>query len=331
MSASETIQAVEGDHFDTVYYHPETKELGGTFKNGFRNLYQGNHRFTYTGELGVGIFDALVSKNIGSEQELARAAGFDKNDEFDKLAQIQELTATEQKVATSQGNLPFRLGEKSVLQMSYLGLSAGELTLEVSRLIKIRGKLALELRVQLKSSESFKLFRINDVITTYVELGSWQPLAMSVIYDETTRYGSLYMLSELNGKARYWENAVERGGRRTNKKSESNFIENSQLAGSALFFLRTLPLSLGQEKSFNLADHEHLLKVNLRTSKDEVLLLPVGTRPTTLLELNVKPNESHKKPVSIKLWLLKDPSRQIVKISVDLKVGAFEALAKELL
>ncbi len=326
LTNDQLIAAVSNDHIESVYYHADTKELGGIIKKEFRPQYEGNKRFTFTGDLGVGVFEQIMSKNLGGGTDIGRGAGLDKNVEFDALAQIRPRTES-QKVFVKDSF--FRVGEKAVLQLKFMGLPAGHLIFETLGTVDFQNRLAYELRISIKSAEGFKFYRINDTITTYIDVETLELRGMAIVYDESSRYGSLFML--VNGdQARYWENAVEKNGKRRKADYQQSINRGAQMPIMALSKIRQIAKGSSSNSTFTVTDRDNIVDIALKGIRDEVIDLSIGKKTATLYELTATKRDSQTEPMKVQMWLLPEHRNQIGKVEATLKLGKVAAELKEL-
>lgn len=322
------VEALRSDEIESVVFHEETSTIDGTFKAPFAGKY-GHRRFTYTGQLGSGIYEQIIDKNLSASPSLGAAAGLDKNPEFEKAAQIEDVAGDGAALAGS----PFRSGEKAVYALEFLGIEAGELAFEARGVKRVKGEAALEYVIKAKSRPGFKVYTLNDTATVFLSLKDFRPLAASVIFEEKNRYGSLYQLFDYPGsKISEWQNYVESRRGRLKAQDEIRMRENHESPFGVIFQLRRQRLKVGESKELVIQDHERTTIIRVKPVRRETLAMAAGDKASIVTEIEIEFDDPNKKNDGAKatVWLSDDSRQFILKIEVALKLGTISAQLKAL-
>ncbi len=219
---------------------------------------------------------------------------------------------------------PFVVGEKTRIEVSYLNMTAGHVTLETKGVAKVNGRLSYHFRGTVKSRKLFSfVYSVDDVADTYVDIENLRPysLVFRVIETKKTKNSKTYFdWSKM--KATYWSRKTKKGRKPQEKKKVWNILEGSQNFVSALFYLRTIDFSKNKKFSFPLADEGKSIILKGKVIKKERLKTDVGSFDAWLVQPEFQIDGSLAPVGSIKIWLKADKSQQIVKIATKLKFGS---------
>ncbi len=324
LTNDELIEALTGNEIETVTFHKETDTIDGEFKASFREKWK-NRRFTYTGKLSSGLYEQIIDKNLSTNPNLGAAAGFDKNAEFDLAIGLEDFASGVLKSTT------FRPGERQVLSLKFMGIEAGELAIETSSVKKLNGTPVAEFTIRAKSRPGFKIFTLNDVATTYMDLETFRPLAGKILFEESKRYGSLFVLYDWKSRrATQWENYVESRGGRKKSKEEFAITDGVQTPFSALFHLRAQRYALGERQRFVIQEKLKNIEVRLNPLRKEDIATALGFRKALVLEMEIIDPGKNAEPSRALVWLSDDERQFILRLQLELQVGKITAEIKEL-
>lgn len=318
------VAALKNDEIAEVNFYQETETLDGKFKPQFEGKWK-HRRFTYTGKLGAGLYEQIIDKNLSTNPNLGAAAGFDKNPEFEAQAQI----------ATSHDLLqsgPFRVGEREVLTVDFMGLEAGELAITAAGLKTVQGIKTLELSLNVKSRPGFKVYTLNDTATVWLREDNSKTVAAKILFEEANRYGSLYdLMNQKSGQITEWQNYVEKS-RGRHKSNETFALQpDAQSPFSAIFALRSHRMRVGESFEFFVQDHNKRISISTKAIRQDLVQTPLGPKASILLECRVRDLSKTGDPGTLaQIWVSDDERQFIIKIQVDLKFGKINAILKEL-
>jgi len=197
-----------------------------------------------------------VSKKIMKKVEKPNVPTETKAIEKEELPAVEKEKPKEKIVTDVLKENPFVVGEKTKIEVSYLNMIAGYLTLETKGVAKVNGRLSYHFRGSIKSRKLFSfIYSVDDVADTYVDVENLRPysLVFKVIETKKTKNSKTYFdWSKM--KATYWSKKTKKGRKPKEKKKVWDILEGSQNFVSALFYLRTIDFSANKEFSFPMAD-----------------------------------------------------------------------------
>jgi len=217
---------------------------------------------------------------------------------------------------------PFGPGEKMHFVLKYGVIPAGEATLEVHAMDKIKGVDAYHFVVTARSNAFIDLFfKVRDRIDSYA--------------DVEMNHSLYYRKKQHEGKTRRditvdfdWEEKKSTYVNFNTTPKVINLIPGSFDPLSVFYFARLLNLETEKEFVRPVTDGEKNLIGSLRVLGSENVRVEAGTFKTLLLEPDLKNVEgvfSKKQRAKIKLWVTDDERRMLVKMSSKAMVGSFVA------
>ena len=220
---------------------------------------------------------------------------------------------------------PFRVGETVVLDVKYLGLTAGFLTMRVDPFGIVNGKKSYGFVTSIQSYPAFSkmIYEVNDKAVTWMNFDTMTPEVFSLHVRESgqLKEGQAWF-DQQNNKATYWEKKVTKKSGEESKKKEWDILPYSQNVFSAVYYMRLFPWEIGKEYSFRVADQEDNLVFKGKAVRKETL----ETENNGLLKtIVVKPEFEVKgifKPVGdIYFWLTDDDRKLVVRIEAKIAIG----------
>ncbi len=226
---------------------------------------------------------------------------------------------------------PMWLGEQHVFSITYFGMAAGELTLDVLPYKMLNSRKAYHIRATAVSSTVFSLFyRLNDTVETFMDYEGLFSHRFHLVLDETKQTrDSLELNDSERGETYYWNrwNHVERG--LTESKEFKPMTPFSQDSLSALMYLRLVPLPDGAVITFPVMSEGRGWEAVVTVLRREVIQTPFGRVRTVVVKPETKYQGVLKKSGDSFLWLTDDDRRFIVRLEAKVKIGTVVATLKE--
>lgn len=270
----------------------------------------------------------------------------------DKKDKIKEAKATPIAVATDEGSLAsfvypadypqdlkdydknsmglwgqfkphFFQGEQSIMAISYLGVTAGYITILSKDIVKMSDKVAFHYYARFKSKDAYRYFYwLDDTIETFIDKKTFLPVKYSLIQREKKQnVDDLQLFDFKKLKTFHWYKRVKEGSDKE-EKIENYIPRFSQDSFSALQFVRGLPLKKGDLYDFAVVTRGKpwLLKVEV-----------MGEEMTSVDGEDVKAYrlkaETHfpgvlQKSGDINFWYAVDETRRLLKFQAKIKIGS---------
>ncbi|MFH1755645.1 MAG: DUF3108 domain-containing protein [Candidatus Latescibacterota bacterium] len=214
-------------------------------------------------------------------------------------------------------HVPFGEGEKFVYSVQYGIINAGEATLEIRNIADIDGIPCYHIVSDARSNRIFsRFFKVRDRFESFMDTVS----LVSQYYEKHLREGNYRKDEEVKFN--------QKSHLAIYKDREIPIPPRTQDVLSALYYVRTLPLEVGQ--SFAVANHTNgknyplLIKVH----KKERITVDAGTFDCIVVEPLLRSAGLFKHQGRLTVWLTDDKHRVPVLMQSKVVVGAISAVLK---
>lgn len=217
----------------------------------------------------------------------------------------------------------FYQGEQSIMAISYLGVTAGYITIMSKDVVKMNDKTAYHYYARFKSKDAYSYFYwLDDSLETFIDKATFLPMKYSLIQREKKQnVDDLQLFDFKKLKTYHWYKRVKEGNNK-DEKVENYIPRFSQDSFSALQFVRGLPLKKGDHYDFSVVTRGRawLLKVEV-----------MGEETTSVDGDDVKAiklrAETHfpgvlQKSGDINFWYAADEGRRLLKFQAKVKIGS---------
>ncbi|OQW49062.1 MAG: hypothetical protein A4S09_12615 [Proteobacteria bacterium SG_bin7] len=219
-------------------------------------------------------------------------------------------------------NDPYRIGEKVVLAVKYFGVVAGDLTLEVGKMVEVNGRKSYTFITDVKSNSSFAIFyKVDDNIKTFVDYDNLVPMGYSLRIRETndTKEGrGVFDWSAM--KAFNWKKYID-DGKVKEEKDEHPLEPFSQNVYSAIFYLRNFKLAVGKQIVFRVNDAGKTLLFKGQVLRKETLETALGPKETFVIKPQFELDGIFKPVGDIYMWITDDDRKYLVRVESKIKIG----------
>ncbi len=214
----------------------------------------------------------------------------------------------------------FKGGEELKLRVKYLGfIPAGSITMRVKD-VSFRGKEVYLLVAGAEASPLFSFFnKFRSVFESYMDAGN----LYSLRFLEYTRSGNdvderLTLYNQKTGIAETCER-----GKPGNRKVKIE--DNTQDFLSALYFLRTKELKVGESFLINLNDRKNNYEMEVKILRKESVKVPAGRFTAYVAEVKVRRVRKKNPGTTLTVWLSADARKLPLLIKAGTKIGPLEA------
>ncbi|MFN8571849.1 MAG: DUF3108 domain-containing protein [Gemmatimonadaceae bacterium] len=205
--------------------------------------------------------------------------------------------------------VPFQTGEKLEYNVHFGPLKVGQGSMEVMGIVPVRGHDAWHTRLRVKGG--IPLARVDDLFESWIDVGTFSSLRF--VQD----------LSEVGkDRERHYEFFPERQTFTENNKPEQPAALNPLDDGSFLYFVRTVPLEVGQTYEFNRYFRPDRNPVTLKVLRRETIKVPAGTFNTLVLQPIIKTSKLFADGGQALIWISDDSLRMMVQMKTKLSFGS---------
>lgn len=226
-----------------------------------------------------------------------------------------QLAAAQTSPASSaesrRAEVPFAVGEQLTYDLRFGVLKVGTGRMRVVSQEPVRGHLAWRVRFSVTGGTFF--YRVNDVYESWMDVVTLNSLR----YEQDLSQGS-------RDRERSFEMFPERATyRETTRGGEERPSVSEPLDdGSFLFFVRTLPLEVGQTYTFNRYFRPDRNPVVIRVLRRERIRVPAGEFNAIVLQPIIKTSGIFAEGGQAEIWLSDDANRMMLQMKTRLSFGS---------
>lgn len=217
----------------------------------------------------------------------------------------------------------FYQGEQSIMAITYLGVTAGHITISSQGVVPLKNKMAYHYFARFKSSDSYRYFYwLDDKIETYVEKDTFLPMKYSLIQREKKQNVDDLQLFDFNKLITYnWYKRVKENSNK-DEKGETPIPRYAQDSFSALQFVRGLPLVKGDVYEFPVITRGKIWLLKVEVVGEDVI--NVGNNEVKAIKIKAETNFPGvlKKSGDIIFWYGNDAERRLLKFQAKIKIGS---------
>ncbi len=219
---------------------------------------------------------------------------------------------------------PFKVGEKVVHRVSYLGANAGTISFIVKPFASLNGRKNYNFFMDLKSSSFFtRVFAVDDQIQTYVDYETLEPGAYKLDIRDSNQVKEARSYFDFeNLRADYWEHRYTEKGGHQEKKLNWAILPFSQNPFSAIFYMRVFRWRTDKEYSFRVADDEKNVVFKAKVLEKEKITTEAGEFDAIKLKAEVTARGNLAKASDFYMWISDDDRKFVLRIEFKLPVGS---------
>lgn len=227
------------------------------------------------------------------------------------------------KDAWAKFNPVFYQGEQSIMAVTYLGVTAGYITIMSKEVVTLNGKQAFHYYARFKSSDSYRYFYwLDDKLDSYVEKETFLPMKYSLVQREKKQNVDDLQLFDFKKMMTYnWYKRVKEGSNK-DEKGEAKIPSLAQDSFSALQFVRGLPLNKGDKYELPVITRGKFWILKVEVMGEETTT--VNGKDTQAIKIKAETNFPGvlKKSGDINFWYGVDPERRLLKFQAKIKLGS---------
>ena len=205
--------------------------------------------------------------------------------------------------------VPFGFGERADYGVKYGPFSVGRASTEVFRLDTLRGREAWHILFQVRGGVPG--FRVDDRMESWMDTGT----LASLRFRQDMNEGS-------HERERLFEIYPDRGVFTEDQKEAQPTVALPLDDGSFLYFIRTIPLEVGKEYSFDRYFRPDRNPVRIQVLRREKVNVPAGTFETIVIRPIIKARGVFSEGGRAEVWLTDDSRRLMVQMKTHMKLGS---------
>lgn len=219
---------------------------------------------------------------------------------------------------------PILVGEKITYDVTYLGMSAGEFSLEVMPHKVLQDRKVYHIKGEARSSKVFSLiYQIEDSLVSFMDYYGLFSHRFELKLNETKQQrDSLELNDHANKKTFYWDRLNRLNKGYVEKKEYAEIKPFSQDSISSLFYVRTLPLNVGDEFAFPVVSEAKNWEAVVTVVRKEEINTELGKMKTIVIKPQMKFEGIIKQQGDSFMWLTDDERRYLVRVEAKVKIGS---------
>lgn len=227
---------------------------------------------------------------------------------------------------------PFRVGEKVTLEVSYFGVAAGDMTVEVRPFVQVNGRKSYQFAGTAVSTSVFAMFyAVDDWYESYVDFDTLTPSNYALHVKETKQLRETRSVFDWEkNTATWWDKKIDSEQKVEERKKEWEIPLFSQNIFSAPYYLRTFQLKPGKKIAYRVAHEGENLVVTAEVLRKERITTAIGDLDTVVVKPKIELNGNFRPVGDIFIWLTDDDRKFIVRIESKIKIGTIVGAVKSL-
>ncbi len=225
----------------------------------------------------------------------------------------------------------FVTGERYQFDITYFGATAGELVLELLPPKTVVERPVYHIRAIARTASVFSLFyRMNDVAESFMDATGLFSHKFSLKLDESLQQRDvLELYDQKKNVAHYWSKLDHKKKGKHQEQKEIDVKPFTQDGISAFYFIRTLPLEVGNKYEFPVLTNGKVRDVRVEVLRRKEIATKIGKIPAVVLKPEVMLDGVLKTYGDSYVWISDDPQRRILKVDAKIKVGSIVAYLKD--
>ncbi len=207
---------------------------------------------------------------------------------------------------------PYGVGERLEYDVRFGAIRAGRGSMEVKGIETIRGRPAYHTVFEVKGGIPF--FRVHSVFQSWTDTASLSSLRFIQDQDEGPRERERHY-EIFPDRQVYTERVAGEG-------EEQPSVANPVDDGSFLYFIRTVPLEVGQTYTFNNYFRPDRNPVVIRVLRREQVKVPAGTFDAIVIQPSIKTRGIFSEKGQAEVWLSNDDRRIMLQMKSKLSFGS---------
>jgi hypothetical protein len=217
----------------------------------------------------------------------------------------------------------FYKGEQSIIAISYLGVTAGHITMTSKDVVKIGDKMAYHYFARFKSRDAYRYFYwLDDSIETFIEQNTFLPIKYSLIQREKKQnVDDLQLFDFKKHKVMTWYKRVKINANK-DEHLEKYIPRHVQDSFAALQFVRGLPLRKGDKYDFPVSTRGETWLLKIEVMGEEMITVNGDEMKAYRLKAETHFPGVLQKSGDINFWYAMDEGKRLVKFQAKVKLGS---------
>jgi hypothetical protein len=227
---------------------------------------------------------------------------------------------------------PFKVGERVMHNVTFLGLTAGTLTMETKPFADVNGKKSYQFQTSIATRSIFaSIYTVDDNSVSLLDFDTLVPSVFTVHIKESKQYKEARaFFDRQKGLATYWERRVTAEDGEKEKKLEWEIPDYSQNVFSSFYYIRAFPWKLGSEHAFRVADDGKNLVFSAKCIRKEKIQTDAGEFNALVIKPQVQLRGIAQTMGDIYMWISDDDRKFLLKLEAKIKIGYLKSEVVEI-
>jgi len=220
--------------------------------------------------------------------------------------------------------VPFEIGERMVIDLTWLTLPAGKGVLEVREGPEIQGRPSFHLWGNVLSSKMVDtIYHVDNTIESFIDRSGFIPYKFLLSMFETAqKKETRVVFDHPNEKAYYWSKRISQKWGNQDIDRADSMPPQSRDMFSALYYARALNYELNKKQQFWIYENGQNLNVELTPVAKEIVTSGAGVFQCWKIKVDVKLNNVLRPTGDLYMWLSDDSKKYLVRFDAKVKIGS---------
>ncbi len=216
--------------------------------------------------------------------------------------------------------VPFGVGERMEYEVRFGPVKVGNGHMEVVSIENIRGRPAWHTAFWVQGGTFF--YKVNDVNESWIDTATFSSLRFVQQLEEGSK-----------DRERHFEIFPDRSVfyETTKKNKEEKSVRQPLDDGSFLYFIRTIPLNVGETYEFNRYFRPDRNPVRIKVLRRERVTVPAGTFNALVIRPIIKTKGIFSENGRAEIWLSDDSRRIMLQLKSQLSIGSLNLFLRSYL
>lgn len=273
----------------------------------------------------------VVPKEIVSKNKVKELPA-EKQPELKEITIVAPVIANK-KIKKKEVSVPapFAVGETFKMDLYYIGIKAATLNAEVLPFVEINGKKMFHFTgIAQTSSLMALIYKLHNVVDTYMDYNTFVPVKMTLTMDESDQnVATILNYDHKAGKSHFWKKSIDKDKNITEVNRVDDLTPMAQDIFSSLYYIRTLPLKVGEKFKFAMHDNGKNWTMTIDVIKEEKVWTRLGTVNTLLLHPIVEREGEKFTKATMYLWVTNDGKKVPVKFEAEVRHSKMKGIIKD--
>lgn len=232
-----------------------------------------------------------------------------------RVASVAEATSA---TASADIAVPFGVGEHATYDVKFGAIHVGTANTLVKGIEQVRGRAAWHTVLQIKGGTFF--YKVNDVFESWIDKETFSSLRFYQTQEEGSK----------DRKKRYeiFPDSAKYVEMDKNPPKTSPGVKDPLDDGSFLFFVRTLPMKVGETYESNRYFRPDRNPVRVKVLRKETIEVPAGKFSCIVLQPVIKTKGIFSENGNAEVWVTDDARHIVVQLKSKLSIGSINLYLK---